>query len=83
MTETIDNKIEKTSKDFLFFNYNIFNEIEKYIITNDYHRYKNKYKNFISIEKVKNLTINLQEQNKRITFTKNLKTIYYEAKLHT
>ena len=35
------------------------NEIEKYIITNDYHRYKNKYKNFISIEKVKNITINL------------------------
>ena len=78
MTETIDNKIEKTNKDFLFFNYNIFNEIEKYIITNDYHRYKNKYKSFIPIEKAKNLTINLQEQNKRITFTKNLKTIYYE-----
>ena len=75
MTETIDNKIEKTNKDFLFFNYNIFNEIEKYIITNDYHRYKNKYKSFISIEKVKNITINLQEQNKSITFTKNLKTI--------
>ena len=78
MTETIDNKIEKTNKDFLFFNYNTFNEIEKYIITNDYHRYKNKYKSFIPIEKAKNITINLQEQNKRITFTKNLKTIYYE-----
>ena len=78
MTETIDNKIEKTNKDFLFFNYNIFNEIEKYIITNDYHRYKNKYKSFVPIEKVKNITINLQEQNKSITFTKNLKTIYYE-----
>ena len=25
-----------------------------------------------------NLKINLQEQNKSITFTKNLKTIYYE-----
>lgn len=59
MTETIDNKIEKTNKDFLFFNCNIFNEIEKYIITNDYHRYKNKYKSFIPIEKAKNLTINL------------------------
>jgi len=59
MTETIDNKIEKTNKDFLFFDYNIFNEIEKYIITNDYNRYKNKYKSFVSIEKAKNIKINL------------------------
>jgi hypothetical protein len=59
MTEAIDNKIENTNKDFLFFDCNIFDEIEKYIITNDYNRYKNKYKNFISIEKAKNFTINL------------------------
>jgi len=59
MTETIDSKIEKTNKDFLFFDYNIFNEIEKYIITNDYNRYKNKYKSFVSIEKAKNIKINL------------------------
>jgi len=59
MYTILDNKIEQTEKDFLFFSINKFDEIEKYIITNDYNRYKNNYKNFISIEKAKNIQINL------------------------
>ena len=58
MYTILDNKIEQTEKDFLFFSINKFDEIEKYIITNDYNRYKNKYNNFISIEKAKNIQIN-------------------------
>lgn len=59
MNTILDNKIEQTEKDFLFFSINKFDEIENYIITNDYNRYKNNYNNFISIEKAKNIEINL------------------------
>lgn len=52
-------KILNSNKDFLFFSVNKYNNIEEYLITNDYHRYKNKYDKFLSIEKAKNIQINL------------------------
>jgi len=55
----LDSKIERTNKDFLFFDTNKFDEIEKYIITNDYLRYCKRFNNFIQIEKAKNIEINL------------------------
>ena len=55
----LDSKIERTNKDFLFFDINKFDEIERYIITNDYLRHYKKYKNFIQVEKAKNIKINL------------------------
>ena len=55
----LDSKIERTNKDFLFFDTNKFDEIEKYIITNDYLRHYKRFDNFIQIEKVKNIEINL------------------------
>lgn len=67
----LDRKVEATSKDFLFFNANQFDEIEKYIITNDYKRHINKYTNAMSIEKAKNININLQVSNKSIIFEYN------------
>lgn len=56
---TFDEKVEKTDKDFVFFNIDDFGTIIEYTFSNDYKRYKNKYDKFLSIEKAKNIQINL------------------------
>ena len=56
---TFDEKVEKTDKDFVFFNVDEFGTITDSVFTNDYDRYKNKYDKFLSIEKAKNIEINL------------------------
>ena len=43
-----------TEKDFIFYNLTD-KKISKYILTNDYHRYKNKFDGFISVENAKNI----------------------------
>ena len=56
---TFDEKVEKTDKDFVFFNVDEFGTIIEYTFSNDYKRYKNKYDEFLSIEKARNIQINL------------------------
>jgi len=56
---TFDEKVEKTDKDFVFFNTDEFGTIIEYTFSNDYKRYKNKYDKFLSIEKARNIQINL------------------------
>ena len=55
---TFDEEVEKTNKDFVFFNVDEFGTITESVFTNDYNRYKNKYDKFLSIEKAKNIQIN-------------------------
>jgi len=56
---TFDEKVEKTDKDFVFFNTDEFGTIIEHTFSNDYKRYKNKYDKFLSIEKARNIKINL------------------------
>jgi len=56
---TFDEEVEKTNKDFVFFNVDEFGTITESVFTNDYNRYKNKYDKFLSIEKAKNIDINI------------------------
>ena len=47
-------EIYYTEKDFIFYNLTD-KKISNYILTNDYHRYKNKFDGFISVENAKNI----------------------------
>jgi len=56
---TFDEEVEKTNKDFVFFNVDEFGTITESVFTNDYNRYKNNYDKFLSIEKARNIDINI------------------------
>ena len=78
-------KIIRSNKDFIFYRIE-GNKIVDFTLTNDISRFRSQYNNnFKIVADIKkqinnNLKINLQEQNKRTTFTKNLKTIIMNRK---
>ena len=56
---TFDKRVQETDKDFVFFNVDNFGNITEYTFSNDYKRYKNKFHGFLTVEKAKNIEINL------------------------
>ena len=59
MFSDFDEEVEKTNKDFVFFNVDEFGTITESVFTNDYNRYKNNYDKLLSIEKARNIDINI------------------------